>query len=187
MDEARVCWLLCRIGRPMILEEYRPDSCIASTRIGIAVLKELEVPASPLPVEVVAFNPTFSRIMAQGSAPEVAVADARAWSVGVSPSAPPPRPGGWVGHLVILTAGHFVDLSLDQLSRPDKNLDLGASPFPRPRGWPESGDWANFGDDAGVTMMYRPLSDQGFRRAPDWKRRRPDLVQRIVAEIVDNL
>jgi len=114
--------------RRVILTEYKADSCIASTRIGIDLLAELGVPARPLRVEVMAYTVGYARrIEAEGRMPRnqaerIAWTDeTNGWALGIGVEAG--TPGGI--HLVALVDDHLLwDLSIDQASRPERNMPI---------------------------------------------------------------
>lgn len=189
MREREAVLAVVEVARPIILSQYRKDSCVASTRIGLGAFRRLGIPARPLPVEVAIFNPTMARLLREGTHPTLALADPRAWSVGAGPDdSTPLKPKGWKGHLVILTESFLVDLSLDQFARPERNLDLEPIALPRPEGWPdEVKDWATWRTDAGIEIMYRSIEDWRWRNSPDWRRKRDDLTAEIEEIILDNL
>jgi hypothetical protein len=47
---------IARAACSAVLESFRPDSCIATTRVVISVLRYYGLPAKPLAVKVAAFN-----------------------------------------------------------------------------------------------------------------------------------
>ena len=48
-----------RVARTEILRDYRPDSCIASSRIVLRVLQHYGYNAEPLTVRAMVFNPAY--------------------------------------------------------------------------------------------------------------------------------
>lgn len=117
-------------ARPEILKAFAPDSCIASTAIGIDVLGDLGIAASPLPVRTLIFNEAFANRIENGATFPKTQKEVIAWSkadgsysigIGVGTG----LPGKWPGHLVILAEGeHLIDLSIDQASRPKYSINL---------------------------------------------------------------
>lgn len=113
----------------------RPDSCILSTRVGIAVLDRFDLPARPQAVFVLAQNKAAFLLAERG----VPVADwpDDAWSVGVDATQFRPEnlsPGRWPGHLVVIVRQPgeprlLVDLSADQFDRPERRLVIGGPVF----------------------------------------------------------
>lgn len=156
-----------RSARAAVLEQFRADSCIATTRVVIAVLRYLGVPARPAAVRVAAHNAAADQLARAG----IAVRDwpAEAYSVGVAASGQH-RPGRWDGHLVALTASRLIDGSLDQLSRPDRGICLpGPGVFQAPSGWGRPGSpAARFKRADGTIVSYQAVRDRGWRRSPDW-------------------
>lgn len=88
--ELHVVKQLAELGRPEILKKWRPDSCIASTRIALLVLREFGIRARPLPVEVLVFNDAYHRrVEREGRMPEGHAEverwweEDRAWGLGI--------------------------------------------------------------------------------------------------------
>lgn len=117
--------LLTQHARPIILTRFRRDSCIASTAISIKVLQHFGIHAWALPVHMTAFNQTYIEMMEklQGrEGDEVPVEeqqywlDRGAWSIEVEDSS--------VGHVVACTKKVLIDMSIDQATRPAKNIFL---------------------------------------------------------------
>lgn len=178
---------LVDLGRPIILENFKPDSCIVSTRIGLDVLAYFGIRGKEYPVSVLIFNAEAAQIL-QETQDFQAVAEAthaRAvdepggpWTIGLgAPDLPALRPdgtSGWPGHLVIGLPQWrvVVDLSLDQVSRPHKNLTTGASWYPVPDSWWASereDNFAQFRLDNGAVMLLTHRLDRGYRSSPNWR------------------
>jgi hypothetical protein len=162
--------LLAR-ARPIILEDWRADSCIASTAICIDVLDYFGLDARPLACRTVVWN----RQLESGC-----------WSVGIGHG--DKRQGGWPGHLVALAAGDLLlDLSLDQASRPQHNIELGALGVYLPEDYLAEGYEC---EAFGCHLYYEFLpADQSFRNANDWKAtsRRRETVGTIIRAVKDAL
>lgn len=170
-------WLIAatEITRRHIRTRWGARSCVASTRIGIEVWRHYGIPAEPLAVAVCAFTE-----------------DAYAW-LDAHPDAtgPPPvghgvgvhgtgavtgRPGNgeWDGHLILTHPGWLIDLSADQLSRPDRGLHVPGpivAAIEQPLEMVPADTWAEF-HPPGARLMYRPMtgvSSRGWRDANDWR------------------
>lgn len=74
--------------------------------------------------------------------------------------------GGWPGHLVCVVAGHLLDLTMGQFSRPQKQLELGpvAVPLMQPGPWPELSRVTALGRPDGATVTwYATPSNQRYQ------------------------
>lgn len=179
-------WLVSR-GRPLILEHFSADSCLASTRIAVEVLEAFGYRARPLPGSLRVFNPAATQVLRAGETLSNEHHEAGARMVEV-----PGERGVWVdeqggsgygSHLVCLVAvpaGQTVatmpgaeavvlDLSLDQAARPKKDIDVAASMFglssvERALAGIPFGFFTN-----GCAVTYQANGDTTFRRAHDWK------------------
>jgi len=115
------------IARGEILKEFGIDSCIASTRVTLEVMRSLKIPAKPLHVRLFAMNRAMAKNIDEFGYPDPETlghwcSEDGAHSVGVGYGAPP-GVEGWNGHLVAFVGtGYLVDASLDQVERPQKNL-----------------------------------------------------------------
>lgn len=204
-DQRRILDALVARARPVIRAEFQADSCIATTRVGLDVLRYFGIPAQEYPLLVAIFNPEAVQLLADGLPMEELAARTQAigpeepsgpWSVGLGMSpVPGGRANGWSGHLVIGSPalGIVADLSADQASRPHKQIVL--EPY-----WASIGDPAWFADPAarqflmlrerGVLLVLdrggTPDPD-GYRRSPNWKRRAksdPGLYNRLTGQII---
>lgn len=180
---------LIMVARPIIREHFRPDSCIASTRVTIDVLRYFGILAEPLPVNALVFNPEAAAMIVNGST-DADVAEKLAtqsdadtggvWSVGVGMGSPAGE-GKWAGHLVAAIPEQqiVVDLSLDQASRPHKNMVL--SPY-----WAHIGDmkwWAgetrfpHSSADGSLVWLGRGCANpNGFTDSPNWRKQNQKLL-----------
>jgi hypothetical protein len=171
---------LIGIGRPTILRVARPDSCILSTSIGIDVLTRFGCEAWPLPIKTIVGNQAWAeRYEAEGMPmrPEIGqrwfAEGAHSVGIGYSDGN---TAGSWGGHLVIVALPQkdaepcIIDLSLDQATRPEK--DLLVEPF-----------WGRVEPDflkgksvaktrfpnGCVALMEATPDDQSYRQSPNWK------------------
>jgi hypothetical protein len=46
--ESTICSLLCKYGRAEVLKDFNHDSCIASTRVAIEVLRHFNISSIPM-------------------------------------------------------------------------------------------------------------------------------------------
>jgi hypothetical protein len=151
---------LARVARPIIRRTWRPDSCVASTRVGLDVLKAYGVQARPWACMAQVWNPTMVAAVNRGLPAEAAQLEPGAWSVGIGMA------DDQLGHLVIVTPTWIVDLSIDQASRPDRDMGLPTRGIiaPRTQGAVITAD--------GIFIAWREASGQAWRSATDWTARR---------------
>lgn len=156
-----------------------PDSCIASTAIGIKVLKRFGVEAWPVPVDLHIYNNTFIDMINHfdelGREPTKQEQKEwlmkGAWTIQIDRN--DRDPDNHVGHLVIGIDGHLLDLSLDQASRPHKQIHLEpmAIPATARNFYAHEGDRFTYEVLPGcvVKYMYHPENQVPFT-SPDWTR-----------------
>ena len=162
------------VVRGNVLETFRQDSCIASTRVVIDVLDYFGIVARPRPVAAVAFNPEGYQLFLKGVPLEEWPKSAH--SVGVKGTGP--HVGDrWDGHLVAVNETHLFDASLDQMSRPEQGIPLEASVFVMPAEVTSDQVWWERAD--GVVVIYGWISDGAWRRSKNWSRREPAIRQAI--------
>ena len=199
--------LLESIGPPLrrtILQFYRPDSCIASVRIGIDVLAGLGLQASPLMVQTNIFNAAMVRLLEErnGELPDdraerMALFEAvGAWGLGLGMRDPErtdqdPETSG-IHVVAIVEQALLWDLSIDQASRPQHNMLIGeplvADTTPAflagraPLGLPES-------HGLGLIAITARPHDRRYAVSQNWRRdgRDAPLNARIVAAVLDQL
>lgn len=180
-EQAAVLDALTEVARPLILEHFTPDSCIASTRIGIDTLTYFGIRSEPLPITAVLFNADAMDLLQQGVSMEdlkermnalSADAEGGPWSLGLGVGTQ--QPGAWAGHLVIAIPQHHavVDLSADQASRPHKNMPM--QPYhvsiEDPEWWEGSQPVATFTTSHGTALILdrRAADPHGYTRTPNW-------------------
>ena len=183
---SRICGMLCKFARPRILLNFRPDSCIASTRIGVDVLRYFRVKTEPIVVKVHVFNKQFMARLDAGQFPS-SKEDMDRWygedgshSVGLV-SEPPTN----IGHVVALVENACIlDLSLDQASRPQRGIHLQPSGFAVTEGFLSGGEM-RFRIGESTVFYERVLNNRNFLNAPDWT----DLnrTKFIVSELIDKI
>ena len=195
---AAIVAALLELARPELLRVFRRDSCIASTRVALDVLKTFGIAARPLSVKAVVYNAPYAARLELGmplpeSAEEMAcwVREDGAWSVGVGfPNPDAPRVDGWPGHLVAVTERHLLfDLALDQASRPAHGLRLGPLAVPASAAF-LAGHVPLVARRAGIRVEYLACpKDLTYRLTPDWRdrARRTPVVERIVRQLRQRL
>jgi hypothetical protein len=121
---------LRQYAREEILRDYRPDSCLESCRIGQMVLKEFGIASSPCSARVMAANPELAKYVETHNklpATPEEMDSFGGWLVQCGHTGEK-EIDKWDGHLVLLTRvgeqTYLIDLSIDQASRPHKNMIL---------------------------------------------------------------
>jgi hypothetical protein len=182
--------------RHIVLQVCRPDSCIYSVACAVDILRRFGVEGHPFPCKVMIANKKFADMEKQlGGWPtepgelEQDWLPCGAYSVGIGFGAR--QPGKWDGHLLLhVVTSHLpyvVDLSIDQASRPDKDIDLdglvtgGVVPQSFIQGEPLRVGFSN-----GCFAVYYPQPDNlTYLQSPDWT----DPVRRevVVEAVVEHL
>lgn len=127
---------LPQVARPFILPEYGPDSCIASSFIGMKVLQHFKIPAKPLLVYNFILNHGFIAAVNIHSRMPHDAAELEEWhvrfgahSIGLGIRKGLNQQKKLDGHVVLQTEDYLVDMSLDQASRPEYDMTLFPSAF----------------------------------------------------------
>jgi hypothetical protein len=189
MDKEKAVKTLVEFGRPRILREFNRDSCIVSTAVGIDVFQRRGIKARPLCVKLMVFNAIaanemtrLNRMLTEDEVKELK----GAWVVGVGYGEP--QPGKIGGHLVAVTDDNeMLDLSLDQVQRPQYNMEL------TPAWFQVDNPNEFFGNKQAFVvyhdnclLIYNLNESNAYEKSPDWtdvNRRRQivnDILQRIV-------
>jgi hypothetical protein len=167
-----------QIARKEILRDFRIDSCIASTRTVMRVLEHFGFDAQPLSVRVFIFNAAYVKHLNEKTArfngdPTFRrwLEDSGAYSVGLGCAEPGQDNGNYVGHLVaaVPQCHLFIDASLDQAARPQKNIllpEVLISPMTQ-QFMTTVGENLEF-ESSGATMIYERIDNPAFRTSPDW-------------------
>ena len=163
--------------RRTILQQFNPDSCIASTRVGQALLEMFRTESFALSVTLSIFNQAMMLRASQegGLPPTQAVtkrwaAECGAWSVGVGFPVPGAGNDRWPGHLVLIVQRKWLwDLSIDQANRPERGIVFKTPPVLTVterflRGREKLVEWWD-----GSLLVYdaRP-DDKSFRMSSNW-------------------
>lgn len=182
--------------RPRVLEHFSPDSCVATTRILIDVLEYFGVPGKPYAVEVAVFNQEARLILESDGLEAVAEAvHARSteetggpWTLGLGLNI---DTEDGAGHVVVGVPGMGVllDGSIDQVSRPRKNILL--EPFAVHI--PETGFFSHPDGQCGFTttvnghestLVYTRSPVNRYAKSPNWRRQldgKPSRVFHVIA------
>lgn len=168
-------WLttLAAVVRAEVLRHFRPDSCIATTRLLVDVLASERIAAYALAVDARVANMAAERLLGAGTgsdspASRAAWEAAGAWVVAIERGEAPPH--RWAGHLVAVVERRFlIDAALDQAARPERGIVL-AGPVVAPVGEPFlRGREGLVGQLGATTVRYRARpGDRSYRTAPDW-------------------
>lgn len=166
--QLKACHLLAQFGRAEILKWFKPDSCIASTKVAVKVLSHFKIPVRPKCFSVEIMNPKYRELFDQQHChPTKENGDAwlaqGAWEIAIDGHTPDSS-----GHVVAIVADKFLlDLSLDQASRPHKNLKLEPALLPLPDNW--SGQPVLLYEEPdGMRLMYHRVDNENYRKANDW-------------------
>lgn len=156
--------------RNVMLEQFRQDSCIGSSLVGQRVLAAYGITSRTATVQVAAYNRAFTRAT-QDRVP-LDQMPPTAWSVGIQGDNTLDRENNrWNGHLVLTLKWEgqriLLDLSADQMSRPDNDLLVpGPVAVGLPRLWTPVNPAVAHLSGGNVTIEYRPqLNAEGWREA----------------------
>jgi len=158
-------------ARPLILEYFDPDSCIASTRVTIETMKYFGLDFKPLVTQALVFNkPAWTHFRDN----ELEVNDMEAWgeidgSWSVGLGFPPNKNyKGFVGHLIAhsKSLSIIIDCSLDQATRPKHGIIVKPMAFTINKELFEKGNVFTLDD---TVLFYRTMINPTFQSAPDWK------------------
>lgn len=178
-DERHRVWAIAYMARLQLLArgDIIRQSCIASTKVTLEVLRELGVLARPMICSVQAFNKPMADRLDRGEVPTADDAwtwweEDGSWSVGVQIQ-DPPQPGALGAHLVaIVQRSLLVDASLDQMDRPQRGIRLGPSVFGMPdeqyRHFMDGGQVAVTDNEGTVIVYVASPMDRRFQESKDW-------------------
>lgn len=178
-----------QVIRPIVLEYFTADSCVATVRITIDVLAYFGITARPAAVETLIFNGEAYSMLREGATPEEIgrAVHARStaeiggpWTVGLGFGDSPESTGR---HMVawVPSESLCLDFSLDQASREQKAMALGPATFRMPGpltleegnalpvGHVFSGEIPQVPPHGSAHLEYRVVEDW-FRGSPNWRR-----------------
>ena len=181
------------IARGEILREFGIESCIASTRITLEVMKKLKVPVKPLPTRLCAMNVVMARLIEEHGWPDPKTLDRwveehNAHSIGLGYGPPTPDDPGWDGHLVAFVGGRYiVDASIDQVNRPQKEISVPDVIVAKIERGFITGKRPLLVRLSSAVLRYEVMTppDLGYRSSPNWRLRyqTQPAVERILAEL----
>lgn len=171
---------------PVLARNFRPNCCVAATRICVDVLARFGVAAEALPTEPVVANDRFlawERGGRQGLVPP------GAWVIEVDLESTE----GFPGHLVVAARSHGLGWVLDptapQFSRPARGILVEGAVLLGPARGPVEPVYFL---PAGAMIAYRVHSDPGiaWEHTPDWAHPKPhhkvlhrELVEELAATV----
>lgn len=181
--------VLCLKVRPLILETWPPNTCIAATRVAFNVLTNLGFACTPVSVCAVVINGELRAKYEEGNSEGVREVDANTSRLG-SVAGGWLCDAGWSGHLVLIASGYVLDLSLDQASSSEKGILARPVVLDIRRAEVIAGAWWWPIGSCGV--LYRFLwGDKSFVHTSDWaaspNREIDAMTRRATAVIRDNL
>lgn len=169
-QQKRAIAALHAVARPIILRRFRPDSCIASTRIGQMALAEFGVQAGALSVEVTLINRPYAEVWSRlGRDPKADELPDDAYALALGHE----REGvddddTYNGHVVLTAGRYMVDLSIDQASRPQYGIQVRPLLAQMPSGWWRGRD-PQISYSANAILVYVARADKrGFVEGDNW-------------------
>lgn len=164
--------------RQHMLAHYRADSCIAASRALIDALRLRGVAARPLVSRALVVNPYVTERVRASAQKNVQPGDVFAWiaepegyglGLGFADVDGPHGEEKWEGHLAVYLPEHrlFVDLTLDQASRPQHGIALTSLVMKTDVDIERGGAFSVQCGDSLVFYYPSPL-DHSYERAPDW-------------------
>lgn len=161
---------LVRHAPVLLRQSFKPDCCIAATRVAVHVLTRLGFTAKPQPTRLQIYTKKLWRRVEAGTFEQPF--QPGEWSVGLGYGEDKritEEPGwkGYAGHLVAMCFDHqkkpdvafLVDLSLGQAARPHKGIDIPPALFT-----PTAKVTLN-----GCILLYGNHNNLAFTESPDWK------------------
>lgn len=120
--------------RDVALQRFIKSSCIETSELLHAVLTGLDAEPTRMVCQVVAYSPELARRMQEGKVDPTTIGQPGLWSVGVGlPEGPADYVGRFdvannrfIGHVVCIVENHLVDPSVDQMSRPERDMPIKA-------------------------------------------------------------
>jgi len=189
----RIARVLLQHARPIILESYAPNCCIASTAIALSVFRCFGIHAVPASVEMALVNrPLAARLLERSNdfptREEVVAWEPidGSWAMGLG--FPPdsraiggaPTDSHWPGHLVTYVEKRLLlDLTLGQATRPDRGMTYGPSVFPLTT-FSATRYLSYEAGDSGIILLRWKPDDRSYEPTPDWRRDHGPIVKRLV-------
>lgn len=174
--------------RPAVLGVYKPNSCVATTKVTLGVLDFLGIKARPFPCALLVANKPGARILVDGddlTAEEVEdLRRAGGYAVEIAGTGAWDHvTGGWDGHMVTIADfddGHWLlDLSLDQARRGAYQIDVEPTAHLVRSRSPEEPVVARV---QSCLVRWTPIICTDWRQHKDWKR--DDLTKPITSHLI---
>ena len=181
---------IAKITREECRTVWGSRTCIITTRVLIQVLEYFGQPARPQPVIVAVINQAAIDYLDQHPGTPPDEWPPQAWSVGVNGTGiSNPATKNWDGHLVALlddaTGEHWlIDASLDQLSRPERGIELEPAVLLLNRPW--DGRRESWTSPYGALIYEATPTPGDWRHSPDWRSQRAQ-VQRVAGAAIRRL
>lgn len=179
---------LVHVGRPILLQYFSLDSCIASSNVSRQILWAHHIYAEAAPVKAYVVNAKGDEFLRKGHPEWVKGMRDGAYAVGVGYGGP--NPDKWDGHLVLVVDHRYlVDMSGDQFARPEYGIEV--KPFyARLDGVDLTGRKSRLAlglPNGGVLLYEGDPDNQLFRRAPDWLRPYREVVRDVSKALSQDL
>lgn len=176
---AMIGYLAHKCARWIILTKFPGmalDNCVMSSRIAYELFKYYGLNPKPLAVSVTVGNPRYTELLGLHGPPtsreqlDEWVAQG-AFCMGITGHRKaPPKPGYWNGHLVTVCEDTLLDLSLDQCSRPQHNMEVEELYARVPQRFLEGSERAVFIHATGCVVIYEIEPwNEGWKGASDWE------------------
>jgi len=176
---------------PVMGPVFGKDACVLAARVGMQLLHEVGVEASPLPVRCAIYNRAMAERIGNDVGrlfepwpedEELAAKNEGCWSVMIGWVEPgDPRAGQrFIGHVVLTTRNPdgIIDLTLDQAARPDRDIHVEPAFLPLDRqglralrAGEAAAAYHEQDQDTRIVYAYAPDLEQRLREAPDWSGR----------------
>jgi hypothetical protein len=151
-------------------EGFAADRCLLATRHGLDVCRYFGIKGGPVKVGAIVGNAAWVEWM-ETSPTESDMMPDEAWSIGVDLHSE--TPGKYAGHLVLMvnveSDRFLLDLSLGQMSRPHRDINLPAAGLFL---FPSDDDIASYSMN-GTYLYYQLRPERDWLAAKDWKKKPP--------------
>lgn len=160
-------------------EGFKRDICVLSTRVVTHILNQHRIPNRVQPCQLLAFNEIAKAHIDAGENP---LSSPEAHTVGIGFGTDMETRPGYDGHLVsVVKRRWLLDLTLDQVSRPQKGI------VAYPAVWKREDTVADAHARFELTEGYVEYGfhdNQGFRRSGDWSTRPNDPLVRRAQQLI---
>lgn len=148
---------------------YARRTCILHTRVAVDTLRAFNIRARPLACRLMVLNAAYARRSNQLGRmldPDEMLPEEHSIGIGFGRGEMP----GYDAHVVaVVDERYILDLTLDQASRPQREISLRPGHFPAPREFLSGAEPFVFDAPDGTRVHYAAVpDDRGFLRVPDW-------------------